>query len=791
MRLEAIKIRHLGPFRDFAVDLADYEGQTLIAVTGPNGAGKSTLLELGLPGALYRSTPTRGSLQDLSTARDSMLEVRVVNGQAWTLRHLVDPVSGKSEALVLDADGRAVLDSSKVRDFDRWVERHLPPPEVLFASVFGAQGSAGFLGMRPGERKAVLLRALGLERLETLAAGARAAATNARSVVSAVEARLDEFRRAWPGADMATLQAAVHESQQRLQQAEGAAAAAEREVQFARASAADAELAHARWQENLAKRNALEAKVAALLEQRAGIETKLANNRAVLADADAIRDAVDQSAVFADQLRKLEGELVTARHALRLWEHERLAADREAQTATQRLSRVEQQLVGASAVLDLAATLPEAVAREAEATARLEVLALAVSGIEAMALTGAEDRLERLREGLETICAGSPEHSRQTASDTLAADDQAILTAAVLPAELLAAREAHSAGAQALAAAARARSASEAAAARVPAINVLQEEQVAAIDALAAAEAAARSVSSREPTAGPITELERQCLERREIIAKLDPLVRRAVPLANAEGRIAELEPQLEQVLEDHAAVTAELAAIPNLESPQSFDLGSIEQRLVEARKDVEAARKEVFTATAKQEAFAAAQARSVEVEAELAAANAEVADWVRLSADLGRDGLQAAEIDAAGPELTALVNDLLHTCIGPRWTVSIETTRLSADGKRQLEGCDVRVIDTEGGRDAEASTYSGGERVILGEAVSLALAMLSCRRAGLLGVTLVRDESGAALDPANARAYVQMLRRAAQLIGARHVLFVSHSPEVVEMADARIEVTS
>jgi exonuclease SbcC len=98
-------------------------------------------------------------------------------------------------------------------------------------------------------------------------------------------------------------------------------------------------------------------------------------------------------------------------------------------------------------------------------------------------------------------------------------------------------------------------------------------------------------------------------------------------------------------------------------------------------------------------------------------------------------------------------------------------------------------VLDTVAGREGAAETFSGGERVLLGEAVSLALSMLACRRAGLVGVTLVRDETGAALDPANGRAYVAMLRRAAELVGARQVLFVSHSPELAELADARIVV--
>ena len=98
-----------------------------------------------------------------------------------------------------------------------------------------------------------------------------------------------------------------------------------------------------------------------------------------------------------------------------------------------------------------------------------------------------------------------------------------------------------------------------------------------------------------------------------------------------------------------------------------------------------------------------------------------------------------------------------------------------------------VRVIDTECGRDAPAETYSGGEKTILGEAVSLALSTLACRRSGVDRPTLVRDESGAALDADKAVAYVAMLRRAAEMIGADRVLLVSHAAEVQGLCDARI----
>ena len=173
----------------------------------------------------------------------------------------------------------------------------------------------------------------------------------------------------------------------------------------------------------------------------------------------------------------------------------------------------------------------------------------------------------------------------------------------------------------------------------------------------------------------------------------------------------------------------------------------------------------------------------------ELAAVRERSMDWYRVGQDLGRDGIQAMEIDAAGPELTATANELLHACVGARFTVEIRTQRASSDGKREIEGCDIMVLDTVGGREAAIETYSGGECVIVGEAIALALTVLACRRSGVERPTLIRDETGAALDAGRGRAYIEMLRRAADMVDADRVLFVSHSPELDALADARVHI--
>lgn len=173
-------------------------------------------------------------------------------------------------------------------------------------------------------------------------------------------------------------------------------------------------------------------------------------------------------------------------------------------------------------------------------------------------------------------------------------------------------------------------------------------------------------------------------------------------------------------------------------------------------------------------------------------AKSAELADWDRLALDLGRGGIQSAEVDSAGPELTEIANELLRECHGTRFTVAVDTSRLSANGKKQLDEFRLNVLDTvAGGLERDAEEFSGGEKVFLGEVIENALLILACRRADAQNPSIVRDESGAALDPENTRAYFAMLRKVVEKTGAAHLLLVTHSPELQEMCDQRIAIGS
>lgn len=807
MKFRTIRIRNLGPFRDAALDLDAVAGP-LVAITGANGAGKSTLLEL-LAGSLYRETPTRGSLVDLATARDGLVEVGVEHGARWTLRHAVDAVSGKGESFVEDESGAAVLADAKVRSFDAFAERALPPASVLYASTFAPQGSGGFLELKPADRKAVLLRVLGIEHLEQLAAVARERQRAASQGATILRARLeDEKRRGWNEGGTEGDVAAANANAER---AADVVAAARRALADAETQAGDAAAVLRAHEEAAARAAGLRREAAEAERKRADLATRRANNAGLVARADEIRAAVVRAGELRTEIDDATARFETAKREFTAAEDEVVRASEDAQKVAAQhraaIARAESRravVADAQTIRDAVAVLPKFEQQVATDAAALEQAEAGLRAVQGEALAGADERIDALREGLTSVVAAAREEDVRVsraevadiASDALLHDDQAVVRTAEHPARLAAAAKALDEARAGKRAADADLAAARRLADRLPELERAEAEvaeETADAERLAGELATAKLrvgqlIAGREPRQEAIGVAEKA---RDVLLAEwnaLAPTVALAPKLDAAEARLAELDPQIADLDAQIARLTAEADAVdPGDRPPAPPDLDAARRAVAEADAAAKRAQEAAGAAQAALDAARASAGRAEQLAVELAAADADVADWTLLADSLGRDGLQAMEIDAAGPELTALVNDLLHTCVSTRWTVSIETQRLSADGKRTIEGCEVRVLDTERGRDASAETLSGGERVLVGEAVSLALSMLACRRTGAEGATLVRDETGAALDAANARAYVAMLRRAAGLVGASKVLFVSHSADVQELADARV----
>lgn len=773
----------------------------------------STSLELAIPGAIYRQCPTRGSLRDLARERDSNLDVFLSHaGRMYNVRHVVDAVSGKSEALVLGADGLPLYDTTKIRDFDEWAARTFLAPEVLLACTFGSQASGGFLSAKPTERKAILLRSLGLEAWETRAQAAAERAKATEIELAKARAKLDAL-----GADAPHAEAAYTHAESALQANRQCVDVSRQKLADIEATLAQTREELKRKQDLMTERARLETSIEAAQRQSARLQKDIEDLQATLAEGDAIQAAHDRIVAInaeVEQLREARATAAARRESITraIAEIPMAVADvsqRQVDDARERLTELERQRDDKSIELD------KLCEEHAAAVELLELRTAELATFRVQYELLSATRIGALRSGLEKIANrgnapvmrdASPSPSI-VAESTLTKDDEMVsATTDERLALLTKARDEANSASEGL------RSARNSADLALEQLKHRVGEATArsvrladefARDKERRAEFTRRGIELQREIVGVQADL-RQHGERLTALTVeadgLKPLASKLIVLDRAAPTLANLEASLTRETEQLDAATARIGEIDaqcaqfyvSQLKPAALELERDDLRS-KLRVDEEAHRValEVFTeaklAWTRQQETAADRARLAE---QVAALDLELSDWTRLKDDLGKNGIQAAEIDGALDELNVLVNDLLHECHSSRWTVRIDTQRLSGDGKRMIETLDVVILDTETGREGKAETFSGGERAILGEALALALTMVACKRAGLERPTLVRDESGAALDPANARAYIAMLRRAAKYVEASCVVVVSHQPDIAELCDARVEVT-
>jgi DNA repair protein SbcC/Rad50 len=769
MRLERITVRGMLRFDAPAtLDLTTLP-PGLIAVVGQNGAGKSTLLEAPLA-ALYRSFPSRADkeLVDYAAGRDAYLEaVLAVEGRGtYRARVSLDAVK-RASAAVLEhtaADGtRTVLNDGKLSTYDAAVAAVFPSQAVLLASAVAAQNRAGsFVALDKRGKKDLFTELLGLNHYEQLATTARAAAAlheTARQGLLAQQEVLARDGAADVGADL--------EAQALQRDAEQAAAVARREACTTQRTAARAR--RAQLVDDATTHRTATARLRELATEAASQMVRCTGLRQQQAAAQAAADA---------EVRILQGNL------------QQQAADVETRV------RNNETLVAQGAEIRAAA------ARVGQTRETLQ----ATTDLQRRRRTEADERradVTRARQDLQD--------ATQAARD-LTRDERAAALLGTVPCG-----GAGDFGACSFLS--DARQAKE----RLPALRAraaTSADRQAVLDAWLADEATLQQA---------VATLEREIEDLRRRLAADEAIAARLAHLENAEMRIAELradytaaaarsaelqaavEQRLASTLRDLDAQLAATQADSDRVAAQTADAMETQTRTADAVSQLDALDHTLGTLDREVEQAAATAARLEAERAEIgrrldrwrdcAARLAAIAgerrqveddgrEWALLAKAFGRDGLPVLEIDAAGPTVSAYCNDLLAVCFGPRFTVELITQAEKADGKGTKEVFELRVYDNLRGGDArDLQDLSGGEQILVDEALKNALALfVNSRHAGAIGFCL-RDETTAPLDPENAVRYIEMLRRVQRLGGFHHTLFVSHNASVAALADAQVRI--
>lgn len=810
MRLNRISLRGLTRFSGAQPITVDLEalGPGLVAVVGPNGAGKSTLLEAA-PLALYRTAPSRPAVYDACHGRDAFAEVVFTDdaGNEVKVRLQIDADRRTAEQYVF-VNGMSTT-NGRAKEAEGEVARRFGSYELLLASVFATQGKTGnFLALSKTDRKALFVELLGLGHLETMAAAAkdrRATAERAADQARALVTRGEGVAAQAPAADealtaaQAAVEAAagklatareeeaaaiaaverVRSAGQQLQALQDVEAAARRELDAARAVAQeqDVEERKARARRDAAVRGLAEPPDQGRIRARHEAQRRTLAARRL----DLERTVAESPAVDAASARVVQ--LVQAREVLEL-----AAANLDRLRGEERVAAAEH-----SAAVKAAETIGKA------HRAELDRLALQSELLQKVPCTDRKEWVPRLTPG-----EGAQPPVDLAGACPLLADARGALRRA----EELRREDPEAEARQALLAAER----------KVARLQAQVKDASAAVDqdALARIRREEQEARKAEARRDAITEAVRQMQglageEARladQLTADIEDAVRAAVALTAERARIEDqLTDELMDLADRRSAAQERLAAADarhrtasgELEAARlrldASDLATAQGHLRAAQEQRGAAERALRDADAR---AAGAQGRVEDLRRELAdlelhrstlrAAEVEVGDWALLERALGRDGVQALEIDAAGPEVARLTNELLQACYGPRFSIAFETLREKKSAPGQYtEAFDVQVYDHGTVRPVEA--LSGGERVVVSEAIGLALSIFTARKSGVRWQTAFRDETAGALDPENAGHYVDMLRKAMAMAGLYQLLFVSHSEEVQARADVRLIV--
>ena len=745
MRL--VSLQHMGSFGFPKVPISiDYTAlPTVVCVAGGTGAGKTTFLDLPWA-ALYLKMPFRisGPLHRRFAQKGYIRLHWEAAGHRYYSDVRVDPKSEKVEASLYEepeGEKRIHLAGPLSADYKRAVERLIGSLDVALASTYTVQpnpnrehDSGSFLSLSKAERRDLFAELLALDRYEEMHAVASARSKERDLALQAVRGQRDALK---------PLSEAVPAAQAALQESEHARQDLLAKIPALEQACADADLIVREVDEKILaldqlvkQREQVYGEIQKLRLERDDIQQRISNNQTLLSR---------QAEVLADHQ-----------------EYERLTAKIESVSTGPALHVAELRAELAALEIDLNSARAETEkARELYRTARSS------RQVKELALNAERTRLQQLREQFgildEVPCHGAGVYAScpllslaKNAAEMSVSVKESIeeLTLDLeepLPPEPLDTAQALSIQ------------------------HATLTMQIADITSAVSAETnvlvAKREKYAKNYALKPSLDVAQARIE--ELATRLDALT----------GEIGAREKTLAQcdVRGRDALVLVKDAAVNTAKAHRAS--------LAEHQRVIAARERHHGTLQEKLKSATQAKERLEAIEAEMAPLLQDLADWALIGKFCSPTGAPALRVDEALPEISREATAMLRECYDGDhvFAIRLSSQRESKDSKKLIE--DLRIEVFLNGKEVDLAALSGGQLVLVSEAISLGIGRFRARNTGRRYELLMRDESSSALDPVRARGYINLLRRAAVSDSIRNVLFVSHQEAVQKMADGVIWV--
>lgn len=766
----------------------------LVALVAPNGHGKTTLLENLQP---FRTLVSReGSLWRHFSLKDShRILTFEMGGATYTSRMLMNAVKGDGE-YYLEKNGESLNPDGKTASYDAAVAALFGSELLFFRSMFKGQNALSFAKLKTAERRDLFAELIGLQHYIDANEWAKGKRDGLDRDLADVRQRIEYLRG--KETELLLAQVALKDSTHSLAIAQEGLVAAERTVETTRAT-------HEQSKTEMEALETLENEYVAARDAVRETERAAEKAEEVLRDeTKELEQALERIEARHARLVKIRanGEKIEAGLA-RLNELETRGAELDAKNRTHGELRDKEK--DAEAALDRT--------RQERAKVRLEIeKTLTAEGTElASKITSGEAGLKSHRGKLERA-----ETAAGRLGFTPCCDHAEMVEACEFLKEARKARDEIS-------------------------INKAAVEQ--AEDDLAELQAALAAFHIRrdetleefdEETTGTLAELNATLNGCAEEIAALnfDPALyhewaresneEKAKDWPGLKAEYDRAEADISELVQDRDAATKNIKAkktqLSDLSITNSNELRRQEQALEElsfkvqaankAKEGIEATLRAATEAVAKRTAqqarvteFTEAKAKAaaaveqhekaIAEAAELEAANAEkikaLEGYSFLARATAKDGLQALEIDAAGPSVSQITNELLGSAFDTDFRIDVVTLRETADGKSTKEVFDFDVH--RGDAVQELGTLSGGEGIWIEAGLQMATGKFRDDRVGFNVETAFYDETDGPLDPDNAFRYLKLLRKFHELSGNHHTFLITHRHELLSHIPAKLRL--
>lgn len=758
----------------------------LVAIQGPNGSGKSSILESL---HAYRRLASRvGSLAEHFRLRDSYRDLAFeMDGHVYRALIMVDAKTTKQEAY-LYKDGLAITDG-KTTSYDLEVEKLLGSPELFFASVFASQGAESISSLTAGKRKELFMELLGLQRFEVYYQRCKTELDGISESLAGVRARITfgQEQCAWREAVLNSMEdgrVALTTISARHSAAETALKSSREEVEGLRSRfEADAQRRKsvAAIEEEMRLLRVRQAKTAREFEvERKNLEAELAATirdmdaaKAVLAKEEEIAAGLKALSVLRAEKASLDEKERAFREVERREYEARAAYQATVHARQQQLADIERGVQNLGTQRD---RLFEAWKSEEKSLrqqiADAERQASLVNDVPCNTIEGLPEKCKLLsgaiaaRENLKDLNAKLGDlldpswrlgHGQKDLEDRMEVARRAheeILKVAPPPMPDLTA-EKESVGYDDKR--------------HTKVRRHLQTAEGRGWEGLSSACASARAV------------LEEKARANQSIVERLEASRKKSFEAAtDIEVECEAKDKAIGELLKAPFVDASELTAARTAMEAHEKDF----KRLSEEQLEISAKLKAGVMEVDRLEALAQEVAGLRSKEMDLVTQNER---WSLLAQACSKDGIPALELDASGPEVSRIANDLLSSTFGTGYQIQFETTRVSKDKKKQIETFEIRVLAGETEKHIE--DLSGGERVWIETAIREAIAIYMSRKSGREYLTTESDERDGALEPVRKQQFLDLLRESFRL-GRRHQTFIiSQTPDVWGQIPQRIEL--